>query len=494
MRQKEKTYSNWIIYIVYIIYIGFNVMLLCLHEPWRDEANVWLMARDLSPLQLLREIKYQGHPCLWYFLVMPFAKLGFSFRTIGVLSTLVMSVAAGVYLWKAPQWIGIKVLAVFSPIFTYFYPTIARNYCLVALFLILLAWNYSERNRHPIRYGILLGMLVQSDTIAVAPAGMIAFIWLVENICSSIQVRENRLVNCLKGLWIPLASLLFWILQFYRVSDSPVYEIQNYGISELLHELRNYAYVILIRVTGWNQSLCTCFFVVTVMLMLVVSWKLRNIGAMLVMLMSFLFQCMFSVMVYQLHIWHYISLAFVFLWMIWCMEVEANKNLSDKLLKGSLVALNIVLAILAIAMFLHWNTDEEASNLQQALHGSYSDGHNAAEFIQGNIDTNDILISTDVALNSTVLAYLNDYQCYYAGTGEITSYADWSEEQCQTISVEELLLWCRDTFPMKQEVYLIQGSTSCITDGEQLEQYEVVYETSGTTVRGEEYKIYKITF
>ncbi len=258
MYKKAKPYLISLIFAVYVI---FNVVLLCFHAPWRDEANVWLMARDLSPLQLLREIKYQGHPCLWYFLVMPFAKLGLPFRTIGIISTIVMTVAAGIYLWKGPQWIGIKALVVFSPIFTYFYPTIARNYCLIALILILLAWNYSERNEHPVRYGILLGLLVQADTIAIAPAGMIALVWFVENVYNRIHTGSMKhLGNCLKGIWIPFVSLLFWIAQFYQVSDSPMFEFQKFGARELLCEIRNYAYIILIRVTGFSQTVCTIFF------------------------------------------------------------------------------------------------------------------------------------------------------------------------------------------------------------------------------------------
>lgn len=487
-----KLYLNMGFFTTYAI---FNVTLLCFHAPWRDEANVWLMARDLSPLQLLREIKYQGHPCLWYFLVMPFAKFGLPFRTIGIISTMVMVLTAWIYLWKGPQWIGIKALVVFSPVFTYFYPTIARNYCLIALILLLLAWNYSERNTHPIRYGILLGLLVQADTIAIAPAGMITLIWFAENAYNRVHTKSmERLGNCLKGIWIPFVSLLFWIVQFYQVSDSPVFEFQKFGVLELLREVRNYAYIILIRLTGWNQSLCTCFFAVLILLMVVISYRLRNISAISVMMLSFLFQCVFSVMVYQLHIWHYISLAFVFLWMLWTMETTAEeKGLDkDKWYRLSIRGLQIALGVLAIAMFLHWNSDEEPSNLQQALHGSYSDGQNAAEFIQEHIAPTEILISTDVPLDSTIFAYLKNYQSYYAGSGKLTFYADWSKEQSQTIRMEELLAWCRDAFPMKQEVYLIQGNTSCILDSEQLAQYEVIYETSGSTVRGEEYQIYRI--
>ena len=492
MYKKAKPY---LISLNFAVYVIFNIVLLCFHAPWRDEANVWLMARDLSPLQLLKEIKYQGHPCLWYFLVMPFAKFGLPFRTIGMISTIVMTVAAGIYLWKGPQWIGIKALVVFSPVFTYFYPTIARNYCLIALILILLAWNYSERNEHPVRYGILLGLLVQADTIAIAPAGMIAFVWLVENVYNRVHTGSmERLANCLKGIWIPFVSLLFWMVQFYQVSDSPMFEFQSLGGRELLREIRNYAYIILIRVTGFGQTMCTIFFVAVILAAAVVSYRLRNIGTAMVMLLSYLFQCVFSVMVYQLHIWHYLSLVFTFLWMMWAMQktAEEKKREKDRIYRGAAGTLQVLLGILAVVMLLHWNSDAEPSNLQQALHGSYSDGQNAAEFIREEISPDEIILSTDVPMESTILAYLKNYRFYYAGSGKVTSYADWSEEQSQTISWNRIITWCKESFPQKDYIYLIQGSDSCITDPEKLEGQECIYETEGSTVRGEEYGIYRI--
>lgn len=503
LRRKEKQQMKevceklkpYLVILIFSVYVLFNGILLLFHAPWRDEANVWLMARDLSPLQLLREIKYQGHPCLWYFLVMPFAKLGLPFRTIGMTSTIVMTVAAGIYLWKGPQWIGIKALVVFSPIFTYFYPTIARNYCLIALILILLAWNYSERNEHPVRYGILLGLLVQADTIAIAPAGMIAFVWLVENVYNRVHTGSmERLANCLKGIWIPFVSLLFWMVQFYQVSDSPMFEFQSLGGRELLREIRNYAYIILIRVTGFSQTMCTIFFVAVILAAAVVSYRLRNIGTAMVMLLSYLFQCVFSVMVYQLHIWHYLSLVFTFLWMMWAMQktAEEKKREKDRIYRGAAGTLQVLLGILAVVMLLHWNSDAEPSNLQQALHGSYSDGQNAAEFIREEISPDEIILSTDVPMESTILAYLKDYRFYYAGSGKITTYADWSEEQSQIISLDQVIAWCRESFPEKDYIYLIQSRDSCIADPEKLDGQECIYETEGVTVRGEEYGIYRI--
>lgn len=492
--KKIEPYAVWVIFGAYII---FNGILLWNHEPWRDEANVWLMARNLGPLQLLREIKYQGHPCLWYFLVMPFAKMGFSFRTIGVLSTVIMAVAAWFYLWRVQQWLIIKALVLFSPIFTYFYPTIARNYCLIALLLILLAVNYSERNTHPLRYGVLLGLLVQADTIAIAPAGMITLVWLLENLFLFI-FRKNKkcIMGCLKGAWIPLASLLFWIAQFYQVSDSPVFKVQRYSIWKLLVEIKNYVYIILIRMTGWSHMTCTIYFLLILIGMILISIKIRNIGSLAVFLFNLLFQCAFSVMVYQLHIWHYLSLCFTFIWMLWTVQEKAKEKqiTKDKIYEISCRGVSVLVGILAVAMFMHWNSAEEPSNLQNALHGSYSDGENTAVFIKNNLESEDILISTNVCMESSVVAFLPEYHFYYAGTGKEETYADWSESQSRDVTVEDVIAWLQETFPEKEVAYLIQGNDSCIIDSDNLSIYDKIYETTGATARNEEYQIYGIRY
>lgn len=495
MGEQIKKGQSYVLFLVWTGYLVFHMILLWHHEPWRDEANVWLMARDLSPLQLLKEIKYQGHPCLWYFLVMPFAKMGFPYRTIGVLSTLVMAMAAWFYLQKAQHGLVVKVLVLFSPVFTYFYPTIARNYCLVALLLILLAVSYSERNAHPIRYGILLGLLVQADTIAIAPAGMITLVWLLENTYAWWRQKDpTKLLGSVKGAVIALASLLFWILQFYQVSDSPVFAVQDYGIRELLTEVRNYLYMILIRVTGWSQTVCTWFFALTFVLIGVISIRIRNVSGAVVFLSNCMFQCVFSVLVYQLHIWHYLSLCFTWIWMMWVMQDTAKEKQrsGDRNYRFAYGALTVTFGVLAATMFLHWNSEEETSNLQNALRGSYSDGANVAAFIEENLDPEDLLLSTNVCMESSIAAFLPDYHFYYAGTGKEESYADWSEAQSGNISVEELLTFIREKFPDKEVAYLIQGGDSCINNAEKLSAYEIVYETAESTARGEEYQIYRI--
>ena len=495
MDMKRSNINKAFLICLFLGYLIFNIILLMKHEPWRDEANVWLLARELTPVELFREIKYQGHPCLWYLLVMPFAKAGFPFRTIEVLSFLIMATTAALFLHKAPIHSITKAFCLFSPIFTYFYSCIARNYCLIALLLICLAWQFPKRNEKSVLYGCLLGLLVQADTIALVPAGLISSMWLCENAWYSIQEKNlQKMKALLKGIWIPLISLFLWIIQFYQVSDSPQFHTRNLVLFEFLTEVKNFLYAIFIRITGWNQKLCLLFLLLCMIAFVILSLKLRNGWAMCVIMISVLFQAVFSAVVYQLHIWHYISLCFVFIWTIWILYYQIkNKQITGLTGDVTVGILEFLLITLCLGMFLHWNSEAEVSSLNNALNGVYSDGKNTAEFIKENISPEEVFVSADIPMASTVLAYLPEYDFYFAGNGQKATYADWSETQSTAISFEGLKIWAKEQFPNKKEFYLLWMEDSRLTDADGLRNCEILYQTLGKTVRGEEYTIFRIT-
>lgn len=487
--------------ILFLVWLLFNGILLAGHELWRDEANVWLIARELTPLQLFREIRYQGHPCLWYLLVMPFAKTGLPFKTLSVLSYIVMTLAAGIFVYKAPFHPVTKVICLVSPIFSYYYSVVARNYCLIALILMLLALKYPKRNEKPWMYGLLLGLLVQADTIALPIAGLLSLMWLWEAAAQSLrEKRRAPAVHAAKGLWLPFASLILWIMEFRNVSDSPEFQLKNSGISELLHEIKNFSYGILMRMTGMGQTFNLFLILLFLIAGILISIKIKNLWPMLVMAVTFLFEAVFSILIYQLHIWHYIALCFTLIWFLWLGNQSDEK---EAVTEKKIIFLNIscrvlseaLMIFLAVTMFLRWNSPEENSSLDNALHGLYSDGVNVAAYMRQNISEEELILSTDVSESSTVQAYLGKkYIFYYAGSGKKSVYADYAEEQKQKITYEELQNWIKINFPEKTGFYILESPGNCIEDipDEAREAFEVCYQTTEETARGENYTLYHV--
>lgn len=478
-------------------YLIFNGILLMGHELWRDEANVWLIARDMTPLQLLREIKYQGHPCLWYLIAMPFAKIGLPFQTLSVLSFIVMGVAASVFVYKAPFHPLTKAVCLLSPMMSYYYPVVARNYCLIALILILLAYFYPRRNEKSVRYGLLLGLLVQTDTIALASAGLISMMWFCECVYRAIKEKSCKpLIPGIKGLWIPLASLFLWIYQFHQISDSPEYRMKILSLEELLREIRNFSYHILSRMTGQGETFGQLLILLFLIAGILLSVKKKNVWPMLVMLGAFLLEVIFSIMVYQLHIWHYIALCYSLIWCFW-MGCDNNAEEAQKkyvAIAGSVLA-EVMLILLGVTMFIRWNSPEENSSLANAWNGLYSDGVHTAEYIENYVAAEELIVSTDVVEAATVQAYLgSDYRFYFAGNGKTATYASYTEDESQTITYEMLVDWIKNTFPEKAHFYLLVSPTSCVEEiSEEVKgKWELCYQTTEETARGEEYNLYKI--
>jgi hypothetical protein len=56
--------------IISAIFLVLGIVLVFHHEMWRDEVNVWLIAKDIqSPFGILQHLRYDGHPGLWHLCV-----------------------------------------------------------------------------------------------------------------------------------------------------------------------------------------------------------------------------------------------------------------------------------------------------------------------------------------------------------------------------------------------------------------------------------------
>lgn len=489
-RKQKKEIVLWFIFGVYFV---FNLYLLLVHEMWRDEINVWLMARDLSFLQLFQELRYQGHPCLIYLVVMPFAKLGFPCQIMGYISFTIMMITAWLFIFKGPFSSITKFILMISPVFSYYYPVIARGYCLVALGTIILAFLFPRRYEKPIVYGGILGLLVQADTIAVPIAGLISLYWLMESIHKDlIQKKLVYFKIAWKGLWIPLGSALFYLLSMAKVSDSTEFQIRDLGLYDTIESIKGFSMHIGMRTTGLSAT--GCYLLFWIMLLLIALWICFNhkVFPWIVLIGVIFFQIVFSVFVYELNIWHFLILDFVILWTLWVINAETKSR--NRIGECAYWTSQIFLALIGLLMFFHWNTPV-GSNLQNALSGSYSDGYNAANYIKNNISTEELIVEVNIPFASTIWGYLPDYRPYYAGNGQVSTYADWSETQSQRVSFDEMETWIRKDFGEHQTYILIMSNGSCLTDWDvvpKTERFEILYETTNKSEHQEDYQIFRI--
>jgi len=157
-----------------------TVVMLVNHEPWRDEGQAWLIARDSPDLaSILRLLGYEGTPGLWHFLLFPLAHSGAPYWSLALFHSLLALCAVSLLLFRSPLWTVEKAFIVLGYTLLYRYNVVARSYVVSCLLLFMIAATYGTRRDRPWLHGLLLALLantnLHSAVIAVGLAG--AYAW-----------------------------------------------------------------------------------------------------------------------------------------------------------------------------------------------------------------------------------------------------------------------------------------------------------------------------
>lgn len=130
------------------------------HEKWADEAQSWLLARDLDLGTLwFKELRYEGSPGLWHSILW-FAQrvLHIPYAGLGGIGLFFAASGVAVILWRAPFPKLLVWLLPFSYFILYQYGVLARPYTLLALLAFGSAILFKDE-RHPGRITIVLALL-----------------------------------------------------------------------------------------------------------------------------------------------------------------------------------------------------------------------------------------------------------------------------------------------------------------------------------------------
>lgn len=145
--------QDWWKFAVLLLFAVLVGIAIGKHEPFADEAHVWLLARDASFFRLFFHwLHFEGHPGLWCLILFLPAKLGAPYVTMNIISGIIAMVTVYLFLQYSPFPIYVNILLPFSYFFFYQYAVVARNYTLAPLLLVLLAVAYRKKMEHPYRF------------------------------------------------------------------------------------------------------------------------------------------------------------------------------------------------------------------------------------------------------------------------------------------------------------------------------------------------------
>lgn len=467
------------------IYVCINVFLLYYHEPWRDEAQAWLIARDVPFLSIPGYMSYEGHPCLWHLIIACFAKLNMPYLTLNIVSLTIMTISVGLMVFYSKVSSYLKVLLIFSPVLTYYYPIIARSYCLIPLFLFFSAIFFKSRKEHPARYTLAIAFLIQTNVIMIFTAFLMCVCFLAEVVSDYIHKQKKMdLIKYGGALTLPLISVVLLGCQMLDIKNNSEFGIRISGIMDL-------PVAILLKVRNIIKDMCGInvfvLFVIAFLFFVLLTAtciyrrSMEKGTVFFVIIGTLIGQIVFYIVFYDFSVQRILVIPLLILWAVWILKESYN----DK----SIIILEMVFSVFILIVLLH-----HIPAIRADIEKPYSGSKEASIFIKENIPEDAILISDNKPECSAIMPYLKQKSYLYAANGEKSSYTKWINGWDADIEYDQFIAWVKQMDVGEKEVWLISScNKSFIVGIEQIcEDYELYYESANPSIQEEDYRIYRL--
>jgi hypothetical protein len=167
--------GNFVVLAAYSAVVLFTVRY---HEKWADEAQAWLLARDLSLKTLwFHELRYEGTPGLWH-TILWFAQhiCHASYDSMSYIGVAFAIAGVALFLFRAPFPWYLRWPLVFTYVMVYQYAVIARPYTLFPLLCFMTALLFPDV-RHPESMTAILVLLALLSLHGMIMAGSIGLLY-----------------------------------------------------------------------------------------------------------------------------------------------------------------------------------------------------------------------------------------------------------------------------------------------------------------------------
>lgn len=449
MKKNNDTIFNLIVFCIWGIFV---LILIQFHENWRDEAQAWFIVKDLSVVDIFRQLKYEGHPFLWYAVLFPFAKLGFNYCIINYISAFFVGIAVYLILFKTNFSKFIKLIICFSPGFLYFFPVISRSYCLLPALIvgILLLHNKKE---YIILYNFLILLLLNTHLL-VAPFCLtlmfLEFIDLIKNF--EKKKIFGLLISCF-GIFI----LVFQLFGCKGINDETV---QHFLVIPFCKNVFKYL-----------------FSVVLIPYCIILFCKLNKNEKKLTWLL-FVLIVGFDFVIYYTGFSSEQKQLIVSLFFIFTLYFIKSKILLTYLI------------IIFLTLFSPYY-----ENIIDDLNINYSSAKELSMYIKSNINKNENIIVFDDFAISSIAGYAEEYKYINILESSKNRFVTWSKERnIQKKRFQDLKDKC---IYIEKKLEEFSSNYIIITDNNfdlfNCKKWKLLFSTQKAIFNGEQYKLYFVS-
>lgn len=496
--------------IVTLIYALLTLNTVVHHEVWADEAQVWQLCKYLSFEGLIKHLQNEGHPPLFYILVMPFAKLFTNIIYMKLICWIFMSLAVFILMYYSPFNIWLKLAIVLSSGFLYFFPVIARNYSIIPFLVFLAAILYSKSKQHPVLYALTLACLANTHIIMYIFAISLGIIFYYENILLNIR---NKNIKNIKSYIFPLIIItLGFFTVFFELINTPSSNV-SFKINIAETGFTAIRMILLFFISSINYDLC--WNIQYYVMGLQPTLSLPFLDIIITLIMSIIYAFSFIILFVNNKKWF--TVAFLSIGFQFAIYIFAYNNL---------MYVNRVFCAHIILLFCFWmlfNNNEFKSKykifgktftnilltiffiftIYNGIHYTISDiekeyagGRKTAEFIQQNIDPeNSVIMIESEPYMVALVYYLNgSHELYSVFRRNNLRYVIWDNITLSNYADAGwagYISYLKETDNRDYYVINVKADKKHVLEKTQKDFFKLIYQTGDTVEPFEGHRIYK---
>ena len=440
------------------------------HEMWRDEIQAWLLARDSNgPIDLLKHMKYEGHPPFWHLLLMPLTWITHAPESMQVLHLLIAAITVFLFARYSPFTPLQKILFPFGYFVLYEYGIVCRNYGIGLLLICIFCILFQDRYQRIIPISIYLFLASHTSVHALIIVICIAIGLGFEFIFKRKQLINNEDI-IEKQIWIGFGIIGFGILTSVLQLNPPpdtgfaVGWKTNFDLNHLKNVIkiitRAYFPIPANQMHFWGSRWLEQFPIIQNwnlgISIAILTWTiislLRKPTALFIYMSAMLGLLLFFYTKYFGGMRHHGFLFIAFLMATWishdCDQTILFKpfnNLCHRWEKSLYPILSLILVVHAFAGIRAVRLDQEHI---------FSHGKQTAQHIIGqSMNFMPIIGDIDYAV-STVVGYLEyPKQVYYMRGNRSGSFVRWDNKRVNSVSDEQVIQKAKDL--QKDQVLII---------------------------------------
>lgn len=474
---KKELKINSVNILITLVYFLMHLYILSNHEMWRDEAQAWTIVKNTSFIELFKLLRVEGHPILWFLVIMPFVKIGFPFKYFGILSLAIMTLSVYIFLKKSPFPVTVSIFILFCSPFFYYNAVISRVYCLCVLLTVLICIYFKNRFDKPILYLLLVSLLLQTQ---IKISGLV--IGLCLEYAYEAMKRNKKL---LKYLFIPFTSFILLIIEllpFGEYKQASSSGIESFTFDTKAKILRGFTRI---AKSSWGIESETQAYIVFALIFaliaagIVIAIRRKNLSEYIRIGLIAVCSCgvyyVITAFVHGSHSQMATILACITLLLCWVLYSSDQKNKKN-------ISLGFLLLFSCLSISIGFK------DAYKDLNNIYSYGEQTANYILENLEENSVVLLSYDDANSTVYAYVDsnkkilfydtDHQREYL-------YHKWGED-FEDINTDAVFNSYSNNFLGKETYYLTRR---IIED----KRFKLIFTNQNEeSLTGENYNLYRL--